>query len=73
MFMTLAVTRKHKSFILIFYLINITITYQLQYKIDTSYSFYGYDPQSCQTKDYTIGSCSFFAAHAALRSKKKTC
>ena len=29
----------------------------------------GFKPRSCQTKDYTIGICSFSAKHAALRRK----
>jgi hypothetical protein len=31
----------------------------------------GCEPQSCQTKDYKIGICSFSAKHAALRRKSK--
>jgi hypothetical protein len=31
----------------------------------------GFDPQSDQTKDYTIGMCCFSAKHAPLRSKSK--
>jgi len=27
----------------------------------------GFEPQSCQTKDYKIGICCFSAKHAALR------
>ena len=30
-----------------------------------------FEPRSGQTKDYNIGSCSFSAKHAALRSKSK--
>jgi hypothetical protein len=30
-----------------------------------------YQPQSGQTKDYTIGICCFSARHEALRSKSK--
>ena len=26
----------------------------------------GFDPRSCQTKDYTIGICCFSAKHSAL-------
>jgi hypothetical protein len=31
----------------------------------------GCEPQSCQTKDYKIGICSFSAKHATLRRKSK--
>ena len=31
----------------------------------------GFEPQSDQTKDYTIGLCCFSAKHAALRIKSK--
>jgi hypothetical protein len=31
----------------------------------------GFEPQSGQTKDYTIGIYCFFAKHAALRRKSK--
>jgi hypothetical protein len=31
----------------------------------------GFEPRSCQTKDYTIGICCFSAKHAALRRKGK--
>jgi hypothetical protein len=31
----------------------------------------GFEPQSVQTKDYTIGICCFSAKNAALRSKSK--
>ena len=31
----------------------------------------GFEPRSCQTKDYKIGMCCFSAKHAALRSKSK--
>jgi hypothetical protein len=32
---------------------------------------HGFEPQSGQTKDYTIGMCCFSAKYAALRSKSK--
>jgi len=32
----------------------------------------GCEPQSCQTKDYKIGICSFSAKHTTLRRKTKT-
>ena len=32
---------------------------------------HGFEPWSCQTKDYKIGICCFSAEHAALRSKSK--
>jgi hypothetical protein len=31
----------------------------------------GYEPRSCQTKEYRIGICCFFAKNAALRRKSK--
>ena len=31
----------------------------------------GFEPRSCQTKDYKIGICCFSAKHAALRRKNK--
>ena len=31
----------------------------------------GFEPRSCQTKDYVIGICCFSAKHAALRRKSK--
>ena len=31
----------------------------------------GFEPLSCQTKDYKIGICCFSTKHAALRSKNK--
>ena len=31
----------------------------------------GFEPRSCQTKDYKIGSCCFSAKHAALKRKSK--
>ena len=31
----------------------------------------GFEPQSCQTKDYTIGICCYSAKHAALQRKSK--
>ena len=31
----------------------------------------GFEPQSCQTKDYKIGICCFNAKHAALQRKSK--
>jgi hypothetical protein len=31
----------------------------------------GFEPQSCQTKDYKIGICCFSTKHAALRRKSK--
>ena len=31
----------------------------------------GFEPQSGQTKDYTIGICCFSSKHAALRKKSK--
>jgi hypothetical protein len=31
----------------------------------------GFDPQSGQTKDYTIGICCFSTKHTALRSRSK--
>ena len=31
----------------------------------------GFEPRSCQTKDYRIGSCCFSAKHATLRRKSK--
>ena len=31
----------------------------------------GFEPRSCQTKDYKIGICCFSAKHAALRRKSK--
>ena len=31
----------------------------------------GFEPRSCQTKDYAIGICCFSAKHAALRRKSK--
>ena len=33
----------------------------------------GFETQSGQTKDYTIGICYFSANHAALRRKSKDC
>ena len=33
----------------------------------------GFEPRLCQTKDYKIDICCFFAKHAALRSKSKDC
>ena len=30
-----------------------------------------FEPRSCQTKDYKIGSCCFSAKHAALKEKSK--
>ena len=32
---------------------------------------HGFDPRSCQTKDYDIGMCCFSTKHAALKSKSK--
>jgi hypothetical protein len=32
---------------------------------------HGFDPRSCQTKDYEIGICCFSAKHAAFRRKSK--
>jgi hypothetical protein len=32
---------------------------------------YGYELRSCQTKEYKIGICCFFAKNAALRRKSK--
>jgi hypothetical protein len=32
---------------------------------------HGFDPRSCQTKDYKIGICCFSAKHAAFRRKSK--
>ena len=31
----------------------------------------GFEPRSCQTKDYKIGICCFSTNHAALRRKSK--
>ena len=31
----------------------------------------GFEPRSCQTREYKIGMCCFSAKHAALRSKSK--
>jgi hypothetical protein len=31
----------------------------------------GFEPESCQTKDYNIGICCFSAKHATLRRKGK--
>jgi len=31
----------------------------------------GFEPRSCQTKDYKIGICCFYAKQAALRRKSK--
>ena len=31
----------------------------------------GFEPLSCQTKDYNIDICCFFTKHAALRRKSK--
>ena len=31
----------------------------------------GYEPRSCQTKEYKIGICCFSAKNAALRRKSK--
>ena len=31
----------------------------------------GYEPRSCQTKEYEIGICCFSAKNAALRRKSK--
>ena len=31
----------------------------------------GFEPRSCQTKDYVIGICCFSAKHAALMRKNK--
>ena len=31
----------------------------------------GFEPRSCQTKDYKIGFCYFSAKHAALRRNNK--
>ena len=31
----------------------------------------GFEPHSCQTKDYTIGICCYSAKHAALQRKSK--
>jgi hypothetical protein len=31
----------------------------------------GFDPRSCQTKDYEIGICCFFTKHTAFRRKRK--
>jgi hypothetical protein len=31
----------------------------------------GYEPRSCQTKEYTIGICCFSAKNASLRRKSK--
>jgi hypothetical protein len=31
----------------------------------------GFEPRSCQTKDYKIGICCFSTKHAALRRKSK--
>ena len=31
----------------------------------------GFGPQLCQTKDYKIGICCFYAKHTALRKKSK--
>ena len=33
----------------------------------------GFEPRSCQTKDFKIGICCFSAKHAALRRKSKDC
>jgi hypothetical protein len=33
----------------------------------------GYEPRSCQTKEYKIGICCFSAKNAALRKKSKDC
>ena len=33
----------------------------------------GYEPRSCQTKEYKIGICCFSAKNAALRRKSKDC
>ena len=32
---------------------------------------HGFEPRSCQTKDYKIGICCFPAKHTALRRKNK--
>ena len=31
----------------------------------------GFDPRSCQTKDYEIGICCFSTKHTAFRRKRK--
>ena len=33
----------------------------------------GFEPRSCQSKDYKIGICCFYAKHAVLRRNSKDC
>ena len=39
--------------------------------LDSSAVDRGFEPRSCQIKDYKIGICCFFAKHTALRRKSK--